>query len=152
MMIRALAVALLLPTMALASPGRYVVQCTAACTASDGTSQPAGTNIIRVLADPATFAPGAGLVLVPDTGQALYAPPAPAPLTIDALAFIRRFTSTEQQTLQAADPLWGLQIAAAGMINVTDPTLLASMQQAVSQGLLTQGRMAQVLNLSVASP
>jgi hypothetical protein len=114
--------------------------------------QPAGTALNRIIADPASFTPPTNTALVADTGQALYAPPPPTPTTIDALSFIRRFTPAEQSVLQQANPLWGLQIAAAGTINVDDPTLIADMQTAVTAGLLTQARMNQVLNLGTASP
>ena len=60
---------------ALAAPSDQVVQCTAPCQAADGTTQPTGTFLNRIYADPATFNPGPGLTLIPDTGQAIYVPP-----------------------------------------------------------------------------
>ncbi len=74
------------------------------------------------------------------------------PTTIAALDFIRRFTTSEQTTLMTSNPLWALQIAAAGTIDVTNATLIADMNAAVATGLLTQARMSQVLNLAVSSP
>ena len=143
------AVALLFSAPAFA--GNYVVTCTAPCVASDGTTQPAGTVLNRILADP-TFNPGPGLSLQPDTGQAVYVPP-PAPVTtISALAFIGRFTTAEQSALMSANPMWGLQIAAAGTVDVTDPRVIAGIDAAVKAGALTQSRMTQILNLAIASP
>ncbi len=143
------AIALLIASPAFA--GDYVVTCTAPCTAPDGTTQPAGTVINRILADP-TFDPGPGLSIQPDTGQAVYAPP-PAPITtISALAFIGRFTAAEQSAMMASNPMWGLQIAAAGTVDVTDPRVIAGLQAAVKAGVLTAARGAQVLNLAAASP
>ena len=143
------ALALLLSAPAFA--GNYVVICTAPCVASDGTTQPPGTVINRILADP-TFDPGPGLSLQPDTAQAVYAPPPPPVTTISALAFIGRFTAAEQSALMSANPMWGLQIAAAGMVDVTDPRVIAGIDAAVKAGALTQSRMTQILNLAIASP
>jgi hypothetical protein len=70
--------AFLIASTAHAAPTRYLVVCTAPCTAPDGTTQPVGTALNRVLADPAQFNPGDGLSLVADDGRAIYAPPAPA--------------------------------------------------------------------------
>ena len=80
------------------------------------------------------------------------APPPPTPTTISALDFIRRFPPATLGPLMAANPLWAVMIAAAGTITVTDPTLIANMQQAVAVGALTQAQMTQVLNLTKASP
>lgn len=151
--IRLVAVILALSTGgALAAPGRYVVECNATCTAPDGTQQPAGTVLNRVLVDPDTMTPPPNTTFVADTGQAVYWPAPPTPTRISALAFIQRFTPAEQAALQAANPMWGLQIAAAGTINVKDPLLLADMAQAVAAGKLTQARMTQILDLSQSSP
>lgn len=80
-------------------------------------------------------------------------PPAPAPVTtISALAFIGRFTPAEQSALMSANPMWGLQIAATGTVDVTDPRVIAGLDAAVKAGVLTQARATQVLNLAVASP
>ena len=142
-------VALLISAPAFA--GNYVVTCTTSCTALDGTTQPAGTVINRILADP-TFNPGPGLSLQPDTGQAVYVPPAKPQTTISALAFIGRFTTAEQSALTTANPMWGLQIAAAGTVDVTDPRVIAGIDAGVKAGALTQSRMTQILNLAIASP
>ncbi len=82
-----------------------------------------------------------------------WAPPAAPSTTISALAFVNRFTSAEQQ----ANLLWAMQLSAAaastgGQIDVTNAELLAGMSQRVAAGTLTQARMTQILNLSVASP
>ncbi len=57
--------------------GQYVVVCTAPCTAFDGTVQPAGTVLNRVLASAGVVVTDAAgnaavVALQPDTGQALY--------------------------------------------------------------------------------
>ncbi len=146
--------ALLFVLLLIAGPalaGNYVVTCTAPCVASDGSTQPAGTVLNRIVADPG-LSPGTGLALAPDTGQLVYAPPPKPVTTIGALAFIRRFTPAEQLALTAANPTWGIQIAAAGTITVTDKTLIADMTAAVTAGALTQARMTQVLDLAVVSP
>lgn len=75
-----------------------------------------------------------------------------SPTTLPALAFLRRFTQVTQAAVFAANPLWALQIAAAGTIDVTDPTLLADIAAAVSAGLLTQAEADKALDLSQASP
>ena len=79
-------------------------------------------------------------------------PVPPAPTTIASYEFILRFTPAEQSALMAANPLWGVLVAAAGTIDVTVPTFVAYLQAAVASGALTQARMTQVLNLAVASP
>ena len=125
------------------------------CTAPDGTTQPVGTAVGHILYDPAhEYTPPEGMALVPAEGftGTVYQPIPPPPTTIGALAFIRRFTATEQGALMAVDPLWPVMIAAAGIVNVTDPTLTADLAQAVAGGLLTQARVAQILNLSAVSP
>lgn len=57
--------------------GSYVIVCSSSCIASDGTTQPPGTILNRIVADP-SFDPGTGLTLQSDTGQVVYAPAAPA--------------------------------------------------------------------------
>lgn len=90
---------------------------------------------------------------VPAAGHAVYTPSAPFVLTtIPALTFIDRFTAAEQAALMAANPVWAVEIAAAGTVTVTDKTLIADMTAAVTAGALTQARMSQVLNLAEASP
>ena len=77
-MIRLILAALLWASPALANT--YAVQCAAGgCVASDGTLQPAGTVVNRIVAAPGTNL-GPSYTLVPDTGQAIYAPP-PSALT-----------------------------------------------------------------------
>lgn len=107
--------------------GNYVVTYAAPCVASDGTTQPAGTVVNRILADP-TFNPGMGLTLQPDTGQAIYSPPVQVPTSIQSLAFISRFTPAEQSALMTANPMWGIQIVAAGTVDVTDPRVIDGIQ------------------------
>ena len=145
--------ALLISPAYAAQPSSWAVICTAPCIAQDGTTQPAGTVVQKIWWDGVSnWTPPANAQVVPDTGQTLYTPPPVAPTTIDSLDFINRFTTAEQTALMAADPLWGVQIAAAGMITVTNPQLLTEMQAAVAAGALTKARMTQVLNLAVTSP
>lgn len=119
----------------------------------DGTTQPAGTAVERIVWDGKTpYTPAAGLALVADTGQTVFVPAPPVPTTIASLAYIQRFTSAEQTALMAADPLWAVLTAAAGTIDVTNALLLTEMAAAVTAGLLTQARSTQILNLAVSSP
>ena len=78
--------------------------------------------------------------------------PAGPATTISALDFIRRWMPAEQVALMAANPLWGILIVAAKEIDVTDPVVIADVQDAVTKNVVTQARADQVLNLSVASP
>ena len=100
--IRALALLLLFALPARAAT--YVLVCgPAPCTAPDGTTQPAGTALGRILWDGhAAYTPPAGEQVVPDTGQAIYQPPPPHPTTITSAAFLARFTTTEQAAVQSA--------------------------------------------------
>ena len=150
-----LLLALLAAPAQAAAPSSWAVVCTASCTAPDGTTQPAGTVLGKIWWDGAAAYPpcsAATTACVADTGQAVYAPPAPPPTTIGALAFLRRFSAAERAACLAANPAWGMQIAAAGTIDVTDPTLIADLAAAVAAGALTQARVMQVLNLNVTSP
>ncbi len=82
-----------------------------------------------------------------------WVPPAPPPqTTISAYDFINRLTPAEQTAIQAARPMWPIQIASLGTVDVTNGTLLADIQAAVAAGLLTQARAAQILDLRVPSP
>jgi hypothetical protein len=114
-------------------------------------SNPDGTHVMLV-----QRAAGTTLAMVLDTIECLAPPqpdpPAAPPTVITPLDFIRRFTLAEQTTLIAANPLWGIMIAAAGTIFVEDPMLQADLAQAVAAGLLTSARMAQVPDLTQASP
>lgn len=131
----------------------YLIVCTSPYLASDGTTQPVGTAINRVMWDGVTpYSPGLGLSLVPDDGRTIYQPAMPVPTTIGALAFIERFPPATLAPLMAANPVWGVLIAASQTINVTDPTLLGYMHAAVASGALTQAQMTQVLDLSIISP
>ena len=79
-------------------------------------------------------------------------PPPPPPTTISSYDFINRLTAAEQSAILTAKPLWPVQIAALGTVDVTNPTLIADFAAAVAAGLLTQARVTQILNLAVASP
>jgi len=120
----------------------------------DGWSAPAGACVMVIEYDGHTgYTPPQGLLApVPYDGRAVFVPAQPTPTLIPSLAFIRRFTSAEVAAITAADPTWAFQVAAAGTISVTDPTLLANAAAAVAAGLMTQARVNQVLNLAVASP
>ena len=138
----------------------YCIVTTTAQTDPNGNIIPVGSAVqIVMVDDPADFDPavshGAGYGLVQWTGQTVWQPPAaapPVPTTLPALTFLRRFTRVTQAAVFAANPLWALQIAAAGTIDVTDPTLLADIAAAVSAGLLTQAEADRALDLSQASP
>ncbi|WP_298281295.1 hypothetical protein [Acidocella sp.] len=76
----------LFPFVAHAAPANYAIECTAPCVASDGTTQPAGTFLNTVVADPSNgWLPtdGAGnsqdVKLVPDTRQPVYVPKQASP-------------------------------------------------------------------------
>jgi len=116
---------------------------------SDGTWTGCGLTVSAAsAATAATF--WAQFTMAGDTPPATQAP---AVKTLPALAFIQRFTLTEQQ----ANLLWAMQLSAAaasngGQIDVTNPQLLAGMAQLVASGTLTAARSAQILDLSVPSP
>ena len=86
-----------------------------------------------------------------------YAPVSPAQTKISVYLFLLRLTSAERAAIRAYNPDFAdlLNATAAsnrGMIDVTNPILIADMQAAVTGGALTAARMTQVLNLAVASP
>ena len=81
-----------------------------------------------------------------------WAPPSAVPTSLPALDFIRRFTDAERATLMAANPVWGVMIAAAGSVDAASPELLADLTRAVALGALTVQRIAQILDFSQASP
>lgn len=74
--------------------------------------------------------------------------------TLSSLAYLERFTNAELAGFLANPAAIHivLKITAAGTIDVTDPLLIARMQQAVTAGLLTAARRTQILNLAIASP
>ena len=121
-----------------------------------------GGTVIAVLPAPATLYPDiqSFLVACPDTVQANWTydgttfvdPATVTPTTIAPLDFIRRFTAAEQSALMAANPLWGVLIAAAPVVDVTDAATTGGVQAAVVAGALSQARANQVLNLAVPSP
>ena len=82
------------------------------------------------------------------------APAPPAPTTLSALDFLKRFTSAERATIRGTPALadWVSLATAAITIDVTDPILLQGMSAAVSAGVITSQRSAQILNLSASSP
>ena len=97
-----LALALLAPFSAHAAT--YALVCgPSTCTASDGTTQPAGTALATIIWDGhTTYTPPAGEQAVPFAGQPIYQPVVPHPTTITSAAFLARFTPTEQAAVQAA--------------------------------------------------
>lgn len=126
--------------------GNYVLVCTAPCIASDGTTQPAGTVVNRIIADP-TFSPGAGLSLQADTGQAMYAPPAAPVTTIPTVAYVARFTQAEQLAIvanQSGLALW-LQLLAYQSIDLTNSLVTGGMAELVGLNLVTQARATVIL-------
>jgi hypothetical protein len=144
------ALPLLLTTPALAQSS-FVVVCTAPCIAGDGTTQPIGTVLNRILAAPG-FNPGPGLALAPDTGQGLYAQAPTVPTSLPSLVFLQRLTTAELTAIGTGSPGIGLIIVAEGTVSNTSPVLLAQFANAVSQGWVTPARAAQILNFAVSSP
>jgi hypothetical protein len=150
-----LLIALLLP--ATADAATYVLVCATSCVASDGTTQPAGTALGRVVWDgAATFHP-TGMNVVADTGQALYTPTPPIVTTVPVFQFFARFTAAEFNALMANSTAAGIiarlnAYGANAPINVVDPIITGYMAQAVTAGLITQTRSTQILNLAVSSP
>lgn len=75
---------------ALAAPGTYLEVCSpGSCRALDGSTQPAGTVINRVVVDPATFSKP-GVAYVPDDRRPIYSPATaapPLPSLISVLAY-----------------------------------------------------------------
>jgi len=72
-------------------------------------------------------------------------------------SFLKRFTSAELAALMNADPTWAAIYNAevmenGGMVDVTNSLLIADLTAAAAAGTLTAARVAQILNLSVASP
>ena len=119
----------------------------------NGVVYPAGARVNAIVYDGvAPYTPDADLVLADDGGGPIHQPPQPPRTTIPAFDFIDRLTSPEQAGFMAAKPMWGVQIAALGTVDVTNPTLIADVNAAVAGGLLTQARATQIMNLAVASP
>lgn len=159
MVIRALALLLVLALPARAAT--YVLVCgPSSCTAPGGTTQPAGTALGRILWDGTTpYAPPPGERAVPDTGQAVYQPPAPHPATITSLAFFNRFTAAEQAAVQraaaSAPTTLGVGLThglIAGTINLAgcpsacrDPTIKAWMDGLVAAAAITAARETAIL-------
>lgn len=135
----------------------YALTCATSCVVSDGSTQPSGTVVGLTIWDGASNYQPAGLNVVAYTGQALYTPTPLARTTIPVFNFFQRFTSTEFAALMANTTAAGIvaQLNAYGAsqpINVTDPTIIGYMAQAVAAGLITSARSTQILNLSVSSP
>lgn len=154
---RVLAPLVALPVLA-AAPGSQVIVCIASCVASDGTTQPIGTVLNRVMAGSGyTPTDGAGnpstVQLAPDTGQALYG--APPSTRITASQFFARFTTAETAAIwSAAAPLSlytqqvvpGLvQWMSSQTIDLTSPALKAWMDTLVTAGAITSARETQIL-------
>lgn len=154
----ALIIGMMVASVLPANAATYALECTASCTAGDGTTQPAGTILGLVIWDGhSTWTPPSGLEAVLYTGQTVYVPTQPTPTTIPVFAFFGRFTSAEFNGLMANSTAAGIiaKMVAYGVqqpINVTDPIIAGYMAQAVSAGLLTSARSAQILNLAVSSP
>ena len=76
-MIQAVLLFLLLMAPAVAAPlSSWAVVCTAPCIASDGTTQPTGTTLMKIWWDGVAFwPPPPNTQVVPDTGQTVYVPP-----------------------------------------------------------------------------
>jgi hypothetical protein len=116
-------------------------------------------NVIE--ADPASFAPGDGSVIVgSDTAQCgdayangVFTPaPAAAPPPINGLSllqFMALFTPAEQAAIaSASDPqtrVFTLMASGAQTLDLDDGELIAGVQHLVSVGLLAPGRAAAIL-------
>jgi hypothetical protein len=122
-----------------------------------------GNVVVSVFPLPATHYPDIAALLVecPDTvadnwtfvGGAWSAPVTPPLTTIPILAYMARFTATEF----AANMMWAITLVAGaasngGLIDVTNPTLLADLAAAVAAGTLTQARVTRVQDLTQSSP
>ena len=142
-MIRTLAALLLLLALpAYAAPSNYALVCTAPCVASDGTTQPAGTVLGKVLANP-DWNPGAGKQIVPDTGQAVYVPiPSPPPVTINTDALIGRFTNAELAAIAGNPNMLGglIRVLSQQTITLTSAQITTTLTALVTAGVLTQAR------------
>ncbi len=141
-MTRILALLLLLAVPAYAAPSNFALVCTAPCIASDGTTQPAGTVLGKVLAE-ATWNPGPGKQIVPDTGQAAYVPiPPPPPITIDTAALIARFTNPELVAIAGNPNMLGalIRILSTPTITLTEAQFTARLAALVTAGILTPAR------------
>lgn len=131
----------------------YVVVTTASWLAPDGTTQPAGTVVNRIIADPG-FNPGPGMELVADTGQVMYQPQWPVGTISPTALFIARFSSAEQAAVvgnTATLALW-LTLLAYQEIDVSDARVVAGMAALAAAGVVTSARATQILNLGVSSP
>lgn len=149
MVIRAAFAAMLALAPLAAHADSYLLVCgQPGCTASDGTTQPAGTALNRILWDGRTpFSAPPGELVTPDDGRAIYAPKVPHPTTILSIAFLDRFTAAEQGAVQqaaaAAPTTLGVGLTtglAAGTIDLTSPTLKTWMDGLVSAGAITAAR------------
>lgn len=100
--------------------------------------------------------PQTGDTVDPTTGAWVSSPPPPAPVPvtlITQIAFMQLFTATEMvgiYTAAASSPviqvlLAQLQMATDGMINLTNPTVIAGVNQLETAGLIAAGRAAQIL-------
>lgn len=155
---RALIVGLVLLPIA-AHAGTYAQVCTAPCVARDGTTQAAGTTIGIVLWDGvADFPQASGVSLVPFTGQVPYAP-ALVGTTLTKAALIARFTTAEATAIRTAagtvnSDAWGVLVRFNGstMLDLSTPQMQSDFALLVADGLLTQARATQIMNLAVASP
>lgn len=155
--------ALLLLATAPARAATYLLVCgPASCHAADGTTQPAGTALGRIVWDGhAPYAAPAGEQVVPDDARAVYQPARRrgASTIITASAFLARFSPAEQAAVQqaaAAQPATigvGLTTGlAAGTINLTgcaaacaDPKLRPWMDSLVAAGAITAARETEIL-------
>lgn len=157
--------ALIAPILALAPIGAhaatYALVCgPSSCTASDGSTQPAGTALATIIWDGKTpYTPPAGEQAVPYTGQPLYQAAVPHPTTITSLAFFNRFTAAEQAAVQqaaaAAPATLGVGLThglVAGTVNLAgcpsacqDTTLKAWMDGLVTAGAITSARESAIL-------
>ena len=137
-----------------AQAATYVLVCgPGTCKVGDGTMQPAGTVLGRILWDgTAAYVPPPGEQAVPDTGQPIYQPVMPHPTSIPDGAFLARFTAAERAAVQQAAVAQPATIGVgltqgmvAGAVNLTDPALKAWMDGLVAGGVITSARETAIL-------
>jgi hypothetical protein len=157
---RALLTAALILLPIAAHADRYAQVCAAPCVASDGTTQAAGTTIGIVMWDGVTPFPQAGGVsLVPFSGQVPYGPTVVG-TTLTRAALLARFTTAEKAAIATAagtidSDAWVILHIHLNLTTTLDLST-SQMQQdfatLVTDGLLTQARATQIMNLGMTSP
>jgi hypothetical protein len=133
----------------------YAVVCSAPCTAQDGSTQPIGTVVNRIVWNGlAPWTPPPNTVVVADTGQVVYSP-GTAGTSTSGWVLWNRFTPAEQAALiakGAAFTATALTLAGEPSLNTDDPVIVANFTSLVTANVLTPARATRILNLAVSSP